>query len=90
MRLPDPSPVLDEIRASRIFIQHWGWGLEQGSSPFPDSSSALEKFQSTIDILLATNSIDGIEKPFLSPSLYTASLLGQCDWVTGNTGRSIT
>ena len=47
MRVPNPSPVLDEHLApmggSRIFIQYWGKGLEDGPQAFPHVSSVLDK-----------------------------------------------
>ena len=63
LRLPDPSPVLDKkscAHGSRKFIQHRGWGLETAHMAFPDSSSALDKFQSAISISLNQKFRNGV------------------------------
>ena len=51
MRLPDPSPVLDKNRAPMgpEILSSTGSGVgRKARTAFPDSSSALDKFQSVV------------------------------------------
>ena len=66
MRLPDPSPVLDKVRAPMgpvILSSAWAGVWRQASMAFLDSSSVLDKFRSAITFF--SFSVTFLPSPFV-------------------------